>query len=348
MTDDTKKSDELTERDAAEETLVEGEVAASEPEDEFEAKAAAEREPEPEPEPAPEPVAKKGDGDAPARKRTFDTVHLVIAMVVALVVGLAAGAFGGRLSLGGDGIISLAGKTTLSEAELDSTIATYTYNGTTYPVTAREVIEQSSSIEAAANEDGTYNVPSPDELVYYAQSEVTLIDAESRGLTVSDEEVAAYAEQYFGSSDYATIASTYGIDEDTAKSVLTDSALRVKLRDAVVSTTMPELPTAPAEPEEGAEDTPTAEYAAYIIDLVGDEWDSETGTWATTDGDYYATLSTYEITNDSATYAAAEAAYSVAYDLYSTAATEVSAEWTSYVNTLFSNTSMQLGSLVSQ
>lgn len=333
MTDDTKKNDDLEGRDEGVE-----ETAAAEPEvePEVEEEPEAEQKPEPKPEPA------------PAKKRTFDTVHLVVAVVAALVVGLAAGALGGRLAQGGEGIISLAGKTTLSESELDSAIATFTYNGTTYDVTAREVIEQSSSIESAVNEDGTYNVPNPDDVVYYAQSEVILLDAESRGLTVGDDEVAAYAEQYFGTSDYATIASTYGLDEDVAKSVLTDSALRVKLRDAVVSTTMPELPTAPTEPEEGAEDTPTAEYAAYIISLVGDEWDSETGTWATTDGEYYATLSTYEITNDSATYAAAEAAYSVAYGNYSTAATEISTEWTAYVNSLFANTSMQLGSLVSQ
>lgn len=341
MADDMKKSDDLEGR----EDDVEKAVTEPEPEPEDKPEAEAEERPEPKPAEKLEPAAKDA---APARKRTFDTVHLVVAAAVALVVGLAAGGFGGRLSQGSAGVISLSGKTTLSEGELNSTIATFTYNGTTHNVTAREVIEQNSSIESAANDDGTYNVPNPDDVVYYAQSEVILLDAQSRGITVSDDEVAAYAEQYFGTSDYATIASTYGLDEGTAKSVLTDSTLRVKLRDEVVSTTMPEMPTAPTEPAEGAEDTPTAEYAAYIIALVGDEWDSATGTWATTDGEYYATLSSYEITNDSATYAAAEAAYNVAYGNYSTAATEVSTEWTAYVNNLFSNTSMQLGSLVSQ
>lgn len=291
--------------------------------------------------------ASAGEG-SPAPKRTFSLPHVIAAAMVALVVGLTAGSFAGRLSLGGEGTISLAGKTTLGETELDSTIATFTYDGTTHAVTAREVIEMSSSLESAANDDGTYNVPNASDVIYYAQSEVILLDAEKRGLSVTDDEVAAYAEKYYGSSDYASIASDYGIDEETAKSVITDSALRVKLRDEVVTTAMPELPAEPTEPAEGSEDTPTADYAAYVIGLLGDEWDSEANTWATTDGDYYATLSSYEISNDSATYAAAEAAYSVAYSKYYTAYTEVSSEWTSYVNTLLSNTSMQLGSLVSQ
>ena len=158
--------------------------------------------------------------------------------------------------------------------------------------------------------------------------------------------MAAFAEQMFGTSDYATIASNYGIDEEIAKATIADSATMSKLRDAVVSTPLPDVPTAPAEPEEGAEDTPTADYASYIIGLLGDEWDSEAGTWARQDGDYYATLSSYEITNDSATYAAAEAAYQVASNNYSEVATQVSEEWVAYTRNLLSNATVQVGSLV--
>ena len=118
-----------------------------------------------------------------------------------------------------------------------------------------------------------------------------------------------------------------------------------KLRDSVVTTTVPTAPTAPTAPSDGNSDTASAEYAQYIIALAGDEWDSTNNTWASTDGTYYAALSSYAISNDSATYSAAEAAYYVAYSAYSTASSSVSTEWTNYVNTLLSNATIQIGSL---
>lgn len=282
------------------------------------------------------------EGAASAKAGLSTPVWVAIA-AVALVLGVLAGHF----LLGGTGVTtSLAGKTTLSTDQLDSTIATYTYNGTSHPVTAREVIEQTVTVANGANEDGTYNVPAASDVVSYAQQQVLLADAAARSLTVSDEELDVFANEMFGSSDYSQIASQYGIDEETAKATLRDSALLNKLREAVVTTTLPEsVPTAPTEPEEGQEDVATADYASYIIGLLGDEWDSENGTWARSDGDYYGTLSSYEITNDSATYAAAQAAYQVAYNKYSEAYTQMSQEWSDYTRSTLSNASIQVGSL---
>ena len=148
-----------------------------------------------------------------------------------------------------------------------------------------------------------------------------------------------------GNADLATIAELYGIDEQSVYDTFAQSVVVSKLRDSVCETELPEQPAEPAEPEEGAEDTPTADYASYIIALLGDEWDSEAGTWARTDGDYYATLSTYEITNDAATYAAAEAAYNVAYSAYSDASTQLTEEWTTYTGNLLSHATIQIGTL---
>ncbi|WP_228478386.1 hypothetical protein [Thermophilibacter immobilis] len=277
-----------------------------------------------------------------AGRQGLGTPAWVAISVAALVVGVLCGHF----LLGNAGTVSLGGKTTLSADELDSTIATYTYQGATSNISARDVITQSSTVDAAANSDGTYAVPSPSDVVVYAQDAIILQGAKDKGLSVTDDEVSAYATQMFGTDDYATIASSYSIDEDTAKTTLTSSALMSKLRDAVVTTTLPDQPTAPTAPADGAEDTPTADYASYVISLAGDEWDAGSNTWASTDGDYYAALSSYEITNDSATYAAAQAAYSVAYTAYSTAYTQRATEWSTYVNSLLSQATMQIGSLV--
>lgn len=265
--------------------------------------------------------------------------------VVAAACVLALGGFAltGCDSGSGSGSTDALGTTVVSEDELDDVVGSYTYNGTTTEVTAREVIEDSTSLDSAVNDDGTYNLPTADDIVSYVRNAVVLADADERGITVSDDEVAEYAESALGTSDYATIASNYGLDEDTVEQMLKDSAVMSKLRDEVTDTVLPDYPDAPTYPEDENEDTASAEYAEYIIALAGDEWDSDAGTWASTDGDYYAALSAYEITNDSATYAAAEAAYEVAYTAYSTASTELSSEWTAYVNSIFCNVTISLG-----
>ena len=52
-----------------------------------------------------------------------------------------------------------------------------------------------------------------------------------------------------------------------------------KLYDKIVGTSSATMPEAPAQPEDGNEDTASKDYADYIIKLAGDEWDAEKGTW---------------------------------------------------------------------
>ena len=276
-----------------------------------------------------------------ALRLELPTAAWVVIAVAALAIGVAAGHF----LLGGVGTVSLSGRTTLSVGELDSTIATYTVNGTTTPITAREVLEEASgSSSLTANEDGTYDVPSASSVLTYAQNQIILADAEARGLSATDEEIDEFVSTSLG-SDLSTLASSWGITEDEARSIVADAVTMRKLQDEVATVELPEQPTPPTEPAEGAEDTPTAEYAQYVISLLGDEWDSDANTWARTDGTYYATLSGYEISNDAATYAAASAAYSVASSVYEEAYTQVSEELGAYTDGLLSRATIQIGSL---
>ncbi len=266
----------------------------------------------------------------------------VVICVALLIVGVLAGHF----LLGGTSGVSLNGRTALSAGELDSTIATYTFDGKTTNVTAREVLEEvQGSTAVPANDDGTYNVPSASDVLSYVQNEILLADAEARGLSVSDEEISEYASSSLGTDDLAAIAEQAGMDEQAVKDVLRENLLASKLQQAVATVTLPEQPTAPEEPADGEEDTATEEYASYVIALLGDEWDSEANDWARTDGTYYATLSGYEISNDAATYAAASAAYSVASSAYQDATTQISEEWAAYTDSLLSRATVQLGSL---
>ena len=286
-------------------------------------------------------VEKGVEGDAVGTRRELPTAAWVVIAVVALAIGVAAGHF----LLGGAGTISLNGRTTLSAGELDSTVATYTVDGRTVSVTAREVLEESSGdAELTANEDGTYDVPSASDVLTYAQNQIILADAAARGLTATDDEVDEFVSTNLG-TDLATLATSWGIDEDAARSVVADAVTMRKLQDEVATTELPEQPTAPSEPAEGAEDEPTAEYAQYVIGLLGDEWDADANDWARTDGTYYATLSGYEISNDAATYAAASAAYSVASSVYEEAYNQVSEELSAYTDALLSKATIQIGSL---
>ena len=283
-------------------------------------------------------VADEVEADEEAARPGLPTRAWVAIAAAALVVGVLAGHF----LLGGSGTVSLAGRTTLSAGELDSTIATYTYGGKTTPITAREVLEEASGTnELTANEDGTYDVPSASTVLTYAQNQIILDDAAARGITASDEEIDEFVTGSLG-SDLSTLASNWGISEDDARSIVGVAVVMRKLQDQVATTTLPEMP---AEPAEGEEDTPTAEYAQYVIGLLGDEWDADANDWARTDGTYYATLSSYEISNDAATYAAATAAYNVASSAYQTAYNQVSEELGAYTDGLLSQATIQLGSL---
>lgn len=299
-------------------------------------------------------VERKGEGETKAETpvvcadeqdgqahRTLPTAAWVAIAVVALVVGVLAGHY----LLGSSGTVSLDGRTTLAASELDSTIATYTFDGQTTAVSAREVlVEANGGADPSANDDGTYDIPTASTVLTYVQNEIILQDAEDRGITASDEDVDEFVEESFG-TDLATLASSWGIEEDAAREMVAEAVIMRKLQDSVASTTLPDLPDEPEAPADGEEDEPTAEYAQYIIDLLGDEWDADANTWARTDGSYYATLSSYDISNDSATYAAATAAYGVAASEYQEAYTQISEELGDYSAALLSRATIQLGSL---
>lgn len=266
--------------------------------------------------------------------------------VVCLAVGLVLGhfVFGSEGVLGG----SVAGKTTVEEGDLDDVMGSYTYNGKTYDVTIRDVIELSSTLDQAKNDDGTYNMPAADGVVSAARNQILLLEAKNQGIEATDDEVKAYAQEQLGSSDFDAIASQYGLDKSTVETMITQSATMDKLRKSVVTTDTGDMPEAPTEPESGQESTPTVDYFNYIINLAGDEWDSTNNTWKDTTGSYATALANYSISPDTgATYEAAQAAYYVAYQEYTTKATAASNEWVSYYNKLFANVTVQLNTAVS-
>ncbi len=265
---------------------------------------------------------------------------------VGAVVLFALGIIIGRFLLGGGGATgSLNGRTTLSEGELNTPIASYTYNGQTKEVTAREVIENTSGLDAAKQSDGTYAVPAADKIIGYVRNALVVAEAQSQGISVSDQEVSDYMQTNFKTTDVSQVASAYKLSEDVAKKLINDAVIMKKYRDKVLTTKLPDAPQAPTAPEDGNSETTSQEYAQYIIGLAGSEWDENNNTWASQDGDYYKQLSAYSISKDSASYAAAQTAYQVAMSKYSAVASKASQEWSQKINEILGKASIAVYSL---
>lgn len=292
---------------------------------------------------APETEAKAPVSAMPKASGTLKTPVVIGIAVVCAIVGVLIGKF----LLGGVGAGAVAGKTTVSEGELNNAMATYNYAGTTGTISVRDVITSSGTLDAAKDDQGNYKIPSADEALSFARSAIIEKEAEKRNLSVSDDDIKSYASEMLGSDDLESIASSYGMDVDTAKKLIKQSAMMKKLREQVVSDSdAGEAPTAPTKAADDQKQVPTAEYAQYIIKLAGSEWDSANNKWASTDGQYATALKDYTITNEGATYEAAQAAYNVAYQNYSVKQSEITTKWTDFVNGLLSNASIQLSTLV--
>jgi len=285
------------------------------------------------------------------------------------VVALVAGILVGHFAMGGAAAGGALNKTTLTESELDTVVATYTNNGTQGSVTAREVIEMTSSLESAKDEEGNYKVPSADNVLYSVRNSIALAEAKNRGIEATDEQLLDYAEKTLGQTpDFESIATSNNLDVDTVKKLLTDSYLIHELQNQVAGESSLTEPTYPVEPEyattnddgealsddeieanrDAANKKGNADYAKYIIDLAGDEWDAKKGTWKSEDGEYATALKDYEITKDSATYEAAYAAYQVAYSAYSAEQNDHYQKVTDFLGDLYSNSSISINTLLQQ
>ena len=247
------------------------------------------------------------------------------------------GFFIGNGGFGGKGV----GSATLTEDQLDSTVASYSYNGKKSDITAREAIESQYSLDKVKNSDGNYTAPSADVILSYVRNKILLDAAEDEGITVSSKEMKKYAEDSIGTSDYKTMAKQYGVSKDQAKQIVRQSATLQKLYKKKAGDSA-SMPTAPTEPSDGNEDTASKDYADYIINLAGDEWDSEKGTWKDENSTYAKAFANDAFTADSATYKQAMTAYYIAYQQYSSQASSASSKWTGYANGLYATANISI------
>lgn len=263
-------------------------------------------------------------------------------ILVVLIVGVLLGHF---VPMGSFGTQQLAGKVALSDSDLSSVVAQYEYDGKHYDVTAKQIITSKASLEKAKQPDGTYKAPTPEDITNYVRGQVLKLDAEKQGLTATDDEIAAQAKKMTGTDSVQSIAEKYGLEEDTMKDLISLSVLLDKLRASKVSGEEPKDPQPPAAPAKGKEKEPTADYAKFIINLAGDEWDADKNTWKAPDGPYATALKDFTITNDAATYDAAKAAFGVVTQQNKKVKDELNKEWLTYINGVLSHTSITINML---
>lgn len=263
--------------------------------------------------------------------------YFIAGALAAVIVAGVSGYFLGSGGFGSKGVSAPV----FAESELDATVATWKFKGASHKISAREAIESQYSLDSVKDEDGNYPAPSADAVLSYVRNRILLEEASKQGIELSDEDLSSTAEASLGTSDFSAIAGQYGVSEDQAKQIVREQGTIQKLYQSVMDDA-PAMPKAPAEPESGDENEAKAEYAAYIIDLAGKEWDAEAGTWAKLDGAYATALAGEEITPESATYAQAQKAYAVAYQQYMLESQGANAKWTSYVNELFGEADVEL------
>lgn len=280
-----------------------------------------------------DPKPRAASAGASNNRHKFYIAGAVIAVIVAAIIGyvFGSGGFGQKGS----------GTAMLAENQLDNTVATWTINGNTHNISAREAIESQYSLDSVKTEDGMYPAPSAEVILSYTRNQVILEAAKKQGVSIDESELAAAAEKSLGTSDFEAIASQYQVSTEQAKEIVRQQAIIQKLYGTIVKDA-PDAPTAPEEPADGDSTAASAEYAAYIVDLAGDEWDKEAGTWADSKGSFATAFEGDDFAGETATYEQAQKAYAAAYQDYAMKASELNKDWTSYVNDLFAKSNITL------
>lgn len=233
----------------------------------------------------------------------------------------------------------------LSEAELDTKIASYTYKGESKDITARMAIENATSLEASKLEDGRYPYPTAELLVAYVRTQVMNSLVAENNITIDDAAIDEFIEHNFGKMSLADVAKQFNISEDKAKQILTDSAGAFELSKKITGE-MPKEPEAPQAPEPGKENESTEAYAEYVKSLVGDAWDSSKSAWNENSKDYYEALKDYSFDGKTADYSLAQAAYYVAYSDWTNKSKANSQNWLNYMNAEYAKASLTIDKVI--
>lgn len=217
---------------------------------------------------------------------------------------------------------SLTGVTQLSEGQLSETVGTYTLNGQTHNVTAREALIAAGAL--TKNDSDSYDAPTAEDVLTVARNAAMSDAADERGITASDDEITTYLNDTFGTDDMAAAAEVYGYTEDELRDLVTSAIKNQKLYVEVTDNEsgVGTAPTAPADDLDGAD------AASYIIEIAGNDWNADKNAWADDKSDMAQAVGDFD--GKTAIHEQAEAAYQVAYEAWNTRLTEVMDLWSDF------------------
>lgn len=172
-------------------------------------------------------------GTAAQAKPSLPLAAWIAIAIAAFVVGLVIGSFALGGGLGKSG--GFDGPAVANESQLDAPVASYSYKGEKVTLTVREVLESGTSLDAAKDADGNYRLPAAGTVLDYARNQVLVAEAKSRGIALTEDEVASYALDSFGSDDFFVLAQSYSMSEEALKSSLEASATIDRLHTTVAS-----------------------------------------------------------------------------------------------------------------
>lgn len=309
--------------------------------------------PKPKPEKAPKPKPKpKPKLRLPRRKATGERkapVRVSVrrgAIVAGLCGCLVAGALLGYVNAP-DVRQSSLGVTEVASSDTSRVIATYTWQGKTHDVTIGDYAKWAG----LASSSGAYQVPAASNVTAYVQAQVMDQVAKDEGIDVSNDDIDAYAKDTLGATDIDTLASNYSMSVDDLRDLLRQTVRQSKLREKVAGKVDVTVPSAePTAPEDGKDDATSKDYADYIVKAVGDAWDKDAnggkGGWKDSGSAIAKAMADYDVTNDSASYKAAEACYKELSSEYTTKSSAISADWASYQNKTLKDVEIDLRSAV--
>ena len=239
----------------------------------------------------------------------------------------------------------IQGKTYVQESELSSTVVgTYFYNGM-HTVNAYDVLTYWDILEDAKQDNGSYMLPSATDVTDYIKNQVLLdVARNDEHLIVSDADYEVSMILTGLTTDIGEIANTYDVSKDFAKTLIDEFALSRELEDKVVTDAFSDAKSQPQEPSSGDIHEQSQDYASYIIDLVGDAWDSSKGSWSSNGSaeDYENALSPIPFDGNAASYVQALTAYRVYCDNLLSSTQEGNKAWSDFQDNIFGHLALFL------
>lgn len=257
------------------------------------------------------------------------------------IVGLAVGALVGRFMLAPTSSnVTNLNSTTLKSENMRQIVCSYDNSGQSDTVTFGDVIKATG---VTPNADGTYDIPTADDVILVVRNRVLDATANREGIKVTDEDLEKEATETYGAESLQDMATRYGYEPDQLKVILSRAIINQKLQERVAGK-IPEQPTYPDEPEAGKESEATKAYADYILSLAGDRWDGEG--WGDPNGIWATTMSKSEtFTPEAATHEDALLAYQAAYQEYTEAYGKQQDTWRDYANDLYKGVTIHMGTI---